>query len=80
MGHDRALTGGREATRCGPDERHETRPYLKVRRAYVDVLDAGRRKNLMHGLLHLKVTEARRLLARPGDGTAPLSFTGWVLP
>jgi hypothetical protein len=27
------------------DERYETRPYLKVRRAYVDVLDAGRRKN-----------------------------------
>jgi pyruvate/2-oxoglutarate dehydrogenase complex dihydrolipoamide acyltransferase (E2) component len=61
------------------DERHETRPYLRVRRAYVDVLDAGRRKNLMHGLLQLDVTEARRLLARPGDGTAPLSFTGWVL-
>ena len=61
------------------DERRETRPYLKVRRGYVDVLDAGRRKNLMHGLLQMDVTEARRLLAHPGDGTAPLSFTGWVL-
>ncbi len=60
------------------DERHTTRPYLKVRRAYVDVLDAGRRKNLMHGLLLLDVTEARRRLAGHGDGSVPLSFTGWV--
>jgi len=50
-----------------------------VRRAYVDVLDAGRRKNLMHGLLQLDVTDARRLLAHHDDGPAPLSFTGWVL-
>jgi len=61
------------------DERHTTRPYLKVRKAYVDVLDAGRRKNLMHGLLQVDVTEARRLLARSTGGRPPLSFTGWVL-
>lgn len=61
------------------DERYETRPYLRVRRGYVDVLDAGRRKNLVHGLLQLDVTEARRLLAHPRDGAAPLSFSAWVL-
>jgi pyruvate/2-oxoglutarate dehydrogenase complex dihydrolipoamide acyltransferase (E2) component len=58
------------------DERHEERPFLTVRRAYVDVLRAGRRKNLMHGLIRLDVTGARRRLA---DAAPPLSFTGWLL-
>lgn len=62
-----------------PSERHEIRPFLKVRRAYVDVLRAGRRKNLMHGLLQVDVTAARRLLRHDGSGRAPLSFTAWVV-
>jgi pyruvate/2-oxoglutarate dehydrogenase complex dihydrolipoamide acyltransferase (E2) component len=61
------------------DERHETRPFLKIRRAYIDVLSAGQRKHLIHGLLQLDVTEARRLLEHDGPGPAPLSFTGWVM-
>ena len=36
-----------------PDERHETRPFLKICRAYIDVLAAGQRKHLIHGLLQL---------------------------
>jgi pyruvate/2-oxoglutarate dehydrogenase complex dihydrolipoamide acyltransferase (E2) component len=59
-----------------PDEQHEVRPFLKVRRAYVDVLRAGRRKNLMHGLLQLDVTVARRRLRH--DDRTPLSFTAWI--
>lgn len=59
-----------------PDEQHETRPFLPVRRAYVDVLRAGRRKNLMHGLLEIDVTEARRRLRAEAAG---LSFTAWVM-
>lgn len=61
------------------DERHEVRPFLKVRRAYIDVLRAGRRKNLMHGLLQVDVTEARRALRHDGPDPAPLSFTAWIL-
>ena len=62
-----------------PDERHETRPFLTIRRAYIDVLAAGQRKHLIHGLLQLDVTEARRRLHHDGPGPPPLSFTGWVL-
>jgi pyruvate/2-oxoglutarate dehydrogenase complex dihydrolipoamide acyltransferase (E2) component len=62
-----------------PDEQHETRPFLKIRRAYIDVLSAGQRKHLIHGLLQLDVTEARRRMHHDGPGPAPLSFTGWVL-
>ena len=58
-----------------PDERHETRPFLKIRRAYIDVLTAGQRKHLIHGLVLLDVTEARRRLHHDGRGPAPLSFT-----
>ena len=62
-----------------PDERHEIRPFLKIRRAYIDVLTAGQRKHLIHGLVLLDVTEARRRLHHDGRGPAPLSFTAWVL-
>ena len=41
---------------------YETRPFLKVRRAYLHVLEAGRRKNIIHGLIEIDVTEARRRL------------------
>ena len=62
-----------------PDERHETRPFLKVRRAYIDVLRAGRRKNLMHGLLQLDVTDARQTLHYLRSAAVPLSFTAWIM-
>lgn len=61
-----------------PGEQREVRPFLKVRRAYVDVLRAGRRKNLMHGLLQVDVTGARRALHHDAPGGVPLSFTAWV--
>ena len=40
----------------------ETRPFLKIRRAYRDILAAGRRKNMIHGLGEGDVTDARRLI------------------
>jgi hypothetical protein len=58
-----------------PSERYDTRPFLKIRHAYLDVLRAGRRKNIIHGLVELDVTEARRRLrADPA-----LSFTGFIV-
>jgi hypothetical protein len=41
----------------------ETRPFLKIRRGYL--VAAGRRKNIIHGLIEIDVTELRRLLADP---------------
>ena len=57
----------------------ETRPFLKIRRAYMDVLAAGRRKNVIHGLVELDVTEARRLMRERKAAGEDLSFTAFVL-
>lgn len=52
---------------------YQTRPFLRIRRAYLDVLDAGRRRRLIHGLIEVDVTQARRKVRE-----AELSFTGYV--
>jgi hypothetical protein len=38
------------------DEDFETRPFLKIRKGYLDILAAGRRKNIIHGLIEIDVT------------------------
>jgi hypothetical protein len=48
-------------------ESYQTRPFLKVRKAYLHVLEAGRRKNIIHGLIEIDVTEARRQLRQVQD-------------
>jgi len=53
---------------------------LKIRKGYVDVLAAGRRKNIIHGLIDLDVTELRRMLrvreavGQDFDGAAAARF------
>ena len=55
------------------------RPFLPVRRAYLDVLAAGRRKRLIHGLIEVDVTELRRALRSRAETGRPLSFTAFVM-
>lgn len=62
-------------TRPPAAETYELRPYPKIRRGYVDVLDAGRRKRVIHGLVEVDVTQARQLLSVRRE----LSFTAFVL-
>jgi pyruvate/2-oxoglutarate dehydrogenase complex dihydrolipoamide acyltransferase (E2) component len=62
-----------------PGEHFETRPFLKIRRGYVDVLAAGRRKNIIHGLIEIDVTELRRLLQQREAAGEPLSFTAALM-
>jgi len=57
----------------------ETRPFLKIRRAYLDILAAGRRKNMIHGLVEVDVTDARRLLHDREAAGEDLSFTAFVI-
>jgi pyruvate/2-oxoglutarate dehydrogenase complex dihydrolipoamide acyltransferase (E2) component len=54
--------------------------FPKTRRFLTDVLALGQRKHLIHGLVEVDVTEARRRLRerRKETGTA-LSFTGFVI-
>ena len=57
----------------------ETRPFLDVRRAYLHVLEAGRRKNIIHGLIEIDVTEARRRLRQAEAAGRHLSFTAFLM-
>ena len=59
-------------------ESYQAKPFLKVRKAYLDVLAAGRRKHVIHGLIELDVTAARRALEQEGKGTQ-LSFTAFLM-
>ena len=60
-------------------ERYQALPFLKIRRSYVDVLRAGRRKNMIHGLIELDVTDARRVLVDQKTESGALSFTAFVM-
>jgi hypothetical protein len=55
------------------EESYEARPFLKIRRAYIDNFEAARRKNFIHGLVEMDVTEIRRSLRHleAGGGTSP---------
>jgi hypothetical protein len=57
----------------------ETRPFLKIRRADLDILAAGRRKSTIHRLVEVDVTDARRLLHDRDAAGEVLSFTAFVI-
>jgi pyruvate/2-oxoglutarate dehydrogenase complex dihydrolipoamide acyltransferase (E2) component len=62
-----------------PSEHFETRPFLKIRKAYLDLLAAGRRKNIIHGLIEIDVTELRRVLDEREAAGEQLSFTAALM-
>ena len=55
---------------------YTTRPFLTIRRAYTDVLDAGRRKRVIHGLVEVDVTRVRHLIR---TSAADVSFTAYII-
>lgn len=58
---------------------HSVVAFPRIRQAYIDVLEQGRRRHLIHGLVEADVTASRRALRlRAADGQ-PLSFTGFVV-
>jgi pyruvate/2-oxoglutarate dehydrogenase complex dihydrolipoamide acyltransferase (E2) component len=58
---------------------YAVREFPRIRQAYIDVLEQGRRRHLIHGLVEADVTTARRVLrARAAEGR-PLSFTAFVV-
>ena len=62
-----------------PGDEHTVVPFLPIRRAYVDVLDAGRRKNLMHAFVQYDVTAPRAAIAEAvARGEARPSFTAFI--
>lgn len=58
---------------------YTTRPFLTIRRAYLDVLDAGRRKRIIHGLIEVDITQARRLIRASGQDTSFTAYLMWAV-
>jgi pyruvate/2-oxoglutarate dehydrogenase complex dihydrolipoamide acyltransferase (E2) component len=58
----------------------EVRPFPRERRDIVDALEVGVRRHMVHALLELDVTRARRLIREREAGTGErLSFTAFVV-
>lgn len=62
-----------------PSNSYQTRPFLRLRRGYTDVLAASRRKDIVHGLFEIDVTKPRRVLAERAAAGEDLSFTAFLL-
>jgi len=67
------------AARSSGSDHFDTRPFLRIRRGYLDVLAAGRRKNIIHGLIEIDVTELQRVLGEREAAGEPLSFTAALM-
>ena len=66
-------------TTAGDGPGYQTRPFLKIRRGYTDLLTATKRKNIIHGLVEIDVTKAHRLLRQRESAGEDLSFTGFLI-
>jgi len=58
---------------------HSVVDFPTIRQAYIDVLEQGRRRHLIHGLVEADVTAARRALRRRAAAGRPLSLTAFVI-
>ena len=57
----------------------ETRPFLKIRRAYGDLLAAARTKDVIHGLIEVDATDVRHEIGRLRAAGEDVSFTAYLL-
>lgn len=62
-----------------PSDPFQTRPFLKIRRGYTDILAASRRKDIIHGMFEIDVTESRRMLNERAVAGEDLSFTAFLI-
>jgi pyruvate/2-oxoglutarate dehydrogenase complex dihydrolipoamide acyltransferase (E2) component len=76
---EQPATDAEAETTLAGGRRHQTRPFLKIRRGYTDLLAATKRKNIIHGLVEIDVTNAQRLLRRREAAGEDLSFTAFLI-
>jgi hypothetical protein len=76
---ERTVTANELKTPAGDERGYQTRPFLKIRRGYTDLLTATRRKNIIHGLVEIDVTDAHRLLRHREAAGEDLSFTAFLI-
>jgi pyruvate/2-oxoglutarate dehydrogenase complex dihydrolipoamide acyltransferase (E2) component len=82
MRPDALPVGDRRGTSRRPPGRkppYDTRPFLKVRRGYADVLVASRRKDIVHGLFEIDITVARSAVRRRRADGIDVSFTAFLV-
>jgi hypothetical protein len=72
---EQTATAREAETTAGDGRGYQTRPLLKIRRGYTDLLTATKRKNIIHGLVEIDVTKAHRLLRQRESAGEDLSFT-----
>ena len=76
---EQPVTAGGAATPSEAGRGYETLPFLKIRRGYTDLLTATKRKNIIHGLVEIDVTNAQRLLRQREAAGEDLSFTAFLI-
>jgi pyruvate/2-oxoglutarate dehydrogenase complex dihydrolipoamide acyltransferase (E2) component len=73
------LDAGGQGVMSANDESYAVRPFLKIRRAYLHNFEAARRKNFIHGLVEIDVTEVRRTVRSLEAEGKDISFTAVVM-
>lgn len=64
----------------GTEVIHTTIPYPKVRRATIGVLKAAKRKNMIHSLIEVDISNARKNIRKIKKETnSYISFTGYII-
>jgi pyruvate/2-oxoglutarate dehydrogenase complex dihydrolipoamide acyltransferase (E2) component len=76
---EQPTTKGEETTLTGGGRGYQTRPFLKIRKGYTDLLAATKRKHIIHGLVEIDVTNAHRLLRQREAAGEDLSFTAFLI-
>jgi chloramphenicol O-acetyltransferase len=69
---------GEEATLTAGGRGYQTRPFLKIRKGYTDLLAATKRKNIIHGLVEIDVTNAQQVMRQREVAGEDLSFPAFL--
>src|SRR5512132_4048768 len=75
----KAVTRGRPASKPARRSSYETRPFPMARQMYSDAMATAKRKNIIHGLVEIDVTEAHRMLKEQRTNGIDLSFTAFLI-
>ena len=76
---EQTVTASEGETPPGDARGYQTRPFLKIRRGYTDLLAATKRKHIIHGLVEIDVTNAHWVLRQRELAGEDLSFTAFVI-
>jgi pyruvate/2-oxoglutarate dehydrogenase complex dihydrolipoamide acyltransferase (E2) component len=63
-----------------PNDKYTKVPYPKIRRATIGVLKAAKRKNMIHSLIEVDISNARNNIRKiKKDTNSYISFTGYII-